>query len=313
LVSLLSFPDAVKRIGIRTFLFLFVFFLHAGDAGPGPDLPENPAATPVHLNPTLPSIFIASDSTAARSSNPSIQGWAEPFKNYFDPTKVNVVNLARGGRSSRTFISEGLWAELLSQVKTNDLVLIQFGHNDATAVDSPQARGSLPGVGMETQVVTNAVTKQLETVHTFGWYIRQMIADTKAKGATPILVSLTLHNTWHGDRLERGPGDFAKWLAEIATSDGVPFVDLSALEADAFQAMGQAKMSKLYRGKTHFGPEAANLHAQFVVIGLRKLPHDPVGKYLSPAGEKLTVPQSSFEINSAHCFRFFAVTPLKNL
>ena len=55
----------------------------------------------------LPTIFIAGDSTAARGAGDRQQGWGEPFAAYFDPTKINVVNLARGGRSSRTFITEG--------------------------------------------------------------------------------------------------------------------------------------------------------------------------------------------------------------
>ena len=74
-----------------------------------PDLASNPPPTWPKLNPALPGIFIAGDSTAARGAGENQQGWAVPFADYFDPAKVNIVNLARGGRSSRTFITEGLW------------------------------------------------------------------------------------------------------------------------------------------------------------------------------------------------------------
>src|SRR5437763_17204268 len=81
------------------------------------------------INPALPSIFIAGDSTAA-DGVPDAIGWGKAFPAYFDPAKVNIVNEARGGRSSRTFVAEWLWDKLLADLKPNDYVLIQFGHND---------------------------------------------------------------------------------------------------------------------------------------------------------------------------------------
>jgi len=141
----------------------------------------------------LPTIFIAGDSTAARGAGDRQQGWGEPFASYFDPTKINVVNLARGGRSSRTFITEGLWDQLLAQVKTGDTVLIQFGHNDGGPInDEPppplRARGTLPGLGDETKEIDNVLTKQHEVVHTFGWYMRRTIRSSTSR-ATPPTVS----------------------------------------------------------------------------------------------------------------------------
>src|SRR5205809_8056893 len=76
-----------------------------------------------------PSIFSAGDSTAANGA-PGAIGWGRPFGALFDPSKVKVVNGARGGRSSRTFVTEGLWDRLIADVKAGDYVLIQFGHND---------------------------------------------------------------------------------------------------------------------------------------------------------------------------------------
>jgi lysophospholipase L1-like esterase len=158
---------------------------------------------------TLPTTFIAGDSTAAAGAGERQQGWGVPFGAYFDPAKVNIVNLARGGRSSRTFITEGLWDQLIARVKPGDTVLIQFGHNDGGPInDEPppplRARGSLPGLGDETREIDNVLTKQHEVVHTFGWYMRKMIADVKAKKASPIVLSLTVRNRWADKRIERG-------------------------------------------------------------------------------------------------------------
>src|SRR5882757_5350172 len=120
-------------IAIRSLVFLLPLLVSAQT--PAPDLVVNAAAEKKTLNPALPTLFIAGDSTAAKYSGGPIQGWAEPFADYFDPAKINVVNRARGGRSSRTFITEGLWDQLLSDVKAGDTVLIQFGHNDGSPVN----------------------------------------------------------------------------------------------------------------------------------------------------------------------------------
>ncbi len=254
---------------------------------PAPDLASNPPPAATTINPTLPSIFIAGDSTAARGTGASQQGWAVPFADYFDPTKVNIVNRARGGRSSRTFITEGLWDQLLANVKRGDIVLIQFGQNDAGAInDASRARGSLPGLGGETQEIDNLLTKKHEVVHTFGWYMRKMIADTKVKGATPIVLSLTVRNIWNDGRVERGSGHYSQWAAEIARDKQVQFIDVTDLIADQYDVLGEDKVKALYqRDHTHFNAVGANLHAAAVVSGLKGLRPDPVRRFLSAKGE----------------------------
>src|SRR3569833_4584704 len=77
------------------------------------------------IDPALPSIFIAGDSTAA-DGVPDAIGWGRPFPQFFDTTKMNVVNEARGGRSSRTFITEGLWVLLLVVVLSFVFVFFLF-------------------------------------------------------------------------------------------------------------------------------------------------------------------------------------------
>src|SRR6185295_15831584 len=112
--------------------------------------PASQPCTTWNLNPSLPTVFIAGDSTA-QPGNPNAVGWGKPFAAYIDPAKANFVNAARGGRSSRTFVTEGLWDRLLASVKPGDFVLIQFGHNDGGQINDPQrARGSLRGLGDET-------------------------------------------------------------------------------------------------------------------------------------------------------------------
>ena len=130
----------------------------------------------------VPRLVIAGDSTAANDGTGGPIGWGVVLPEYFASTKIEVLNLARAGRSSRTFYTEGLWQGVLDKLRVGDVVLIQFGHNDGGLInDDKRARGSLPGLGMESQEIDNLQTKKHETVHTFGWYMRRMIDDAKAK------------------------------------------------------------------------------------------------------------------------------------
>lgn len=271
----------------------FLLPLLASAQAPAPDLAANPAAGPGALNPALPTLFIAGDSTAAKNNGNPIQGWGVPFADYFDPGKMNVANHARGGRSTRTFISEGLWDQLLAQVKAGDIVLIQFGHNDGDDVNERppgstkplRARGTLPGLGPESRDIVNALTHQPETVFTFGHYIRRMVADVKAKGATPILLSLTLRNIWADDRVERGSGRFREWDRALARETGVGFVDLTRQLADACQAMGPEKTAALFGpDHTHTNPAGADFNAAAVVAGLKGLRPAPLKDVFSAKG-----------------------------
>jgi lysophospholipase L1-like esterase len=254
---------------------------------PPPDLASNPPPSAPDISTDRPTIFVAGDSTAARGAGAQQQGWGVPFAAYFDPAKVNVVDGARGGRSSRTFVTEGLWERLLARVRPGDIVLIQFGVNDAGAInDNSRARGSLPGLGAETREIDNLLTGKHEVVHTYGWYLSKMIADTQAKGARPIVLSLTVRDIWKNGRVDRDRGRYNEWAAEVAQAAGVPFVDVTDLAADQFELMGEDKMKALYpRDDTHFNATGADLHAAAVVSGLKGLPSNPVGKLLSARGK----------------------------
>ena len=104
--------------------------------------PQTPEQSPI--NPTLPTIFVVGDSTANNHANGGL-GWGDPFITYFDAAKVNVLNRARAGRSSRTFITEGLWDKVLSEMKKGDFVLIQFGHNDAGKINDETTQAQPAG------------------------------------------------------------------------------------------------------------------------------------------------------------------------
>ncbi len=248
-------------------------------------LPPPPIQRPA--DPKLPTLFVVGDSTA-NSSGGGAYGWADPFVAFFDTSNINVLNRARAGRSSRTFLTEGLWDKVLQDLKAGDFVLIQFGHNDGGPLDTGRARGSLPGLGEETKEVTKPDGTK-EVVHTFGWYNRKFIADVKAKGATPIVLSLTVRNIWKEGKVERGSGSFRQWAEEIARAEGAEFVDVTKIVADKYDALGEEKVKPLFGpDHTHTSPAGAEFNAASVVEGLKRLKGCPVCPYLSDAGKAIT-------------------------
>jgi lysophospholipase L1-like esterase len=252
------------------------------------------ATSPASGRP-VPRLFIAGDSTAATytGTDRNQQGWGAALQAYFDPSKLEVVNAARGGRSSRTFITEGHWDKMLAEVRAGDFVIIQFGHNDAGALNQEppgstrplRARGSIPGIGNESEEIDNVVTGKHETVYTFGWYLRTMIADTRAKGATPILMTLTRTNTWREGRIECPSDTYRLWDWQIARSGNVAFADLSRIIADRYQREGvEAVTAQFINDTVHTNVTGADRNAADAVSSLRALRALPFRRMLSAKG-----------------------------
>ena len=193
-----------------------------------------------------------------------------------------MVNRAVGGLSSRTFLTGGYWDMTLAMMKPGDFVMMQFGHNDGGPTDDPaRARGSLAGTGEETREIDNPITKQHETVHTFGWYLKKLIADTRARGATPIVCSLIPRKIWKDGKIVRNSDTYAGWAAEVARSENAPFIDLNEIIATRYDALGPEKVEPLFADEhTHTSLAGAELNAQCVVAGLKALEKNPLAQYL---------------------------------
>ena len=264
---------------------------------PGPALPVPDQSNVRHdapLDPNLPTIFIVGDSTARNGAD---LGWGDHFAHYFDPTKVNVANRAIAGRSSRSYMDEGHWDSTLAEMKPGDYVLLQWGQNDGGDLGGPgsrNARGDLKGDGDATQDVMQAMgpkAGQVETIHTYGWYNRKYVADTLAKGATPMFLSMTIHNTWKPDAasvqhvsldLRFGP---VMW--KIAQEDHLAFIDMAPVEATRMESVGKDKASLWFPiDYVHTSSEGAELNAQSAVIAL-EIAKSPLLKYLK---EPLPIP-----------------------
>jgi hypothetical protein len=247
------------------------------------------AAAHYQLNPNLPTLWIVGASAVRNghdTGNDGQWGWGNPIASFFDRSRINVVNFALGGTSTRTYQSFGLWDHVLADMKPGDYLLIQFGSNDSSPVnDKARARGTLPGNGEETQEIDNLLTKKHEMVHTYGWYIRKFITDARAKGAVgEIVLSPDPKNSWKDGKVLRS-ANFIEWAKAAARQENALFVDADELIAEAYEVAGQGPVTQQYfpEGETeHTDWAGAILNARCIVAGVRKLDQCDLVKYLLP-------------------------------
>ncbi len=238
---------------------------------------------PAPARPELPSLILIGDSTVrnghddGQGKGPEGQwGWGNPIAAYLDASKVNLVNRAVGGLSSRTYRTSGHWDKTRAFIKKGDWVLMQFGHNDASPVnDNSRARGVLRGTGPEKEDIDNQLTGRRETVYTYGAYLRGYIAEIRALGATPVVCSPVIRKRWEADglKVQRAGGNYAAWAAEVATQEGVAFIDLNEWGALRYDALGKAEVERLFPSDTpqetvHTNWLGAAVNAQLVIAGL---------------------------------------------
>jgi len=234
-----------------------------------------------------PTIWLIGDSTMKNGTGKGaggLWGWGDYFYRQFDTMKISIKNCALGGRSSRTFITQELWEKVLAKVNRGDYIIIQFGHNDRSPVnDSTRARGTIKGTGNEKEEIDNILTKKHETVHTYGWYMRKYIADSKAKGAIPIVCSLTPRNIWEKGKVVRSSEDYAKWAEEAATNEKAFYINLNEIIAGKYEAIGEETVRIkffLITDHTHTTEAGAILNAESVAEGIKSLKSCKLKKYL---------------------------------
>jgi lysophospholipase L1-like esterase len=278
----------LKKFPIVFACVIAMGWLRAAD-DPRPVVDDSKTAPQTAANPKLPTLYIAGDSTA-RSDTP-LRGWGSEIGAFFDPEKINVVNRAIGGRSTRTFITDGRWDKILADLKPGDYVLIQFGHNDAGDYHDPKSKGrpSIHGEGDDTAEAVKADLKTMETIHSFGWYMRKYASEAKAKGATPILLSMVPHKDWRDGKILRNErSTFVTWTRNAATTNGVPFVDANEIIAEGLERLGPEKVAPLFGDlRTHSTPEGAKYNAAAIVVGIKALQPDPLQNYFSKLADDL--------------------------
>ncbi len=207
-----------------------------------------------------------------------LMGWGQVFQSFLsrenlkslsgliDADSVIVDDRARGGRSTRTFFEEGRWAAVYKDLQVGDLVMMQFGHNDAA----------------------KEKTERYVTVEGYKEYIRLFVNQTREKGATPIVLTPVARNyPWKDGHLGNVHGEYDAAAKEVAEELGALMIDLNQRSMDFFSEKGQEYVTENYfmnfdaglyeaypdgqKDNTHFEPEGAKAVASLVLEGMREL------------------------------------------
>ena len=232
-----------------------------------------------------PVLYIIGDSTVRNGDGTGRNGqvgWGSVIDVYFDTSKISVLNLAIGGRSSRTFITDGRWDKILETLQKGDYVIMQFGHNDGGALDdTARARGTIKGIGDDSTEIYNPIRKMKEIVHSYGWYMRKYVNETNAKGAIPIVCSPIPRNDWKDGKVIRSGNSYAGWAKQVADQTGAFFIDLNDMIAIQYEKLDTAVVHSFFPADhTHTSKEGAVLNAKTVVTGIKDLKKCDLKKYL---------------------------------
>ncbi|MFY1045794.1 rhamnogalacturonan acetylesterase [Chryseobacterium sp. GP-SGM7] len=231
-----------------------------------------------------PVLYIIGDSTVQNGSGKgadSLWGWGSFMNLYFKTDKIEIQNQAKGGRSSRTFITEGRWDSIMKTIKKGDYVLMQFGHNDGGELaDTLRARGTIKGIGEESKDIYNPIRKVNETVYTFGHYMRKYANEAKSKGAIPIIVSPIPRNKFNAEgKIEKD--QYGVWAKEVAQQTGVYFLDLNTRVIEKYEKMGAEKVKEFFpKDHTHTNKKGAIVNAELVTKGIKQLKGCELRKYI---------------------------------
>ncbi len=194
-------------------------------------------------------IHLTGDSTMADKdikggTNPE-RGWGMMFPNFLDEG-VDVINYAKNGRSTKSFIDEGLWDKVLGNIKEGDYVFIQFGHNDSKQSDS--VRYAAPW---------GAYKANLE----------KFVLQTREKGGKPVLLTPVARRWFKEDGLDRNcHGDYPIVMKKVAEELNVPLLDMTSVTLDWLEGLGDEGSRPYYMISTG---KSDNTHT--VARGARKL------------------------------------------
>lgn len=222
-------------------------------------------------------VYIVGDSTAANKLVKAYPetGWGMPFAHFFDTTVV-VQNLAKNGRSTRTFLSEGLWKTAYDNLKEGDYVFIQFGHND------------------ESKEKVDRYT----TPEEYKANLTRFVKETRSKNGIPVLLTPVSRRYFdkEGNITETHP-IYTDLVKEVAKELQVPCIDMNEKTKALYQQMGSENSKLLFlqlapgehpnypEGKqdnTHFNELGARKVAQLLLTEIRNLKLELANRIVVP-------------------------------
>ncbi|TDC79991.1 rhamnogalacturonan acetylesterase [Streptomyces hainanensis] len=214
-------------------------------------LPLGLATAPIALaaprednRPVPRTLYIAGDSTAAQKYATAAPetGWGMALPFFLRPT-LTVANHAMNGRSSKSFVDEGRLAAILESIRPDDLLLVQFAHNDEKIEDP---------------------TRYTEPWTTYQDHLRQYVTEARARGARPVLATSVERRRFDaaGDAVPTH-GDYPAAMRALAAEERVPLLDIQRISLSLWQKLGAEETKRYFnwtgtvQDNTHFSPLGA--------------------------------------------------------
>jgi lysophospholipase L1-like esterase len=217
------------------------------------ELPPDLARSIAILHGAPVRIVLAGDSTVNNGG-----GWGPGFCALM-MANVECVNLARNGRSSKSYYDEGVWKDVLAEKA--DYILIQFGHND------------MPGKGP---------TRETNPDTTYAANMRRYIAEARAAGARPVIVTSLSRRNYKDGKLVEDLTAYAQAARRVAEEEQAPVIDLNAEstrllrtmtqeQADQFNAEGHPDAQGIKQDRTHLNAHGSEVFGRMVANDLAKV------------------------------------------
>lgn len=224
-------------------------------------------------------LFLVGDSTMADKTELEIspeRGWGQLLPSYLlKDGSIIVENHAKNGRSTKSFIDQGRWNDVISKVSKGDIVVIEFGHNDEKKADSTR----------------------YTSIADYRTNLLMMVNDVKKKHATPILATPCCRRYFKGDGSFRSGhhGGYPEAVRQVAKYADVALIDMEKMTEDWLAAAGKKDSKKYFmhvaageapkfpRGKidnTHFRESGALHVAQLFVQAVSNQQVKPLVDYL---------------------------------
>ena len=202
-------------------------------------------------------VYLVGDSTMCdyEAKRAPLTGWGMPFKYFFDST-VSIDNRARGGRSTRTFISEGRWQPIVDSLEEGDYVFIQFGHNDEAKEEKYKDRYT--------------------TVPDYTNNLIKFIKETRSKKAIPVIVTpVSRMHFNNAGKQEETHVEYTAACYEVAKQYNVPLIDLDKKSRDLYNQLGPEATKLLFMqlqpGENPSYPEGQKDNTHFNEFGARRI------------------------------------------
>jgi lysophospholipase L1-like esterase len=197
-------------------------------------------------------ILMAGDSTMAVKQPRAFPetGWGMPFV-YFWDSSITVINKARNGASTKTFMADGLWESIMQNAKAGDHVFIQFGHNDEVATK-----------------------KSFTTEDEFRANLVKFVNDVKTKNAIPVLLTPVARRKFDSKGQIEGTHEaYSEIVRRVAANEKVMLIDLDKKSQALYQQLGMEKSELLFlhlqKGEHPNYPEGKEDNTHFSELGAR--------------------------------------------